>query len=110
MSVRSEHTFNRVLQLVQNQFPGVFFVPLRDAAPFCGFAYQTARNMGPSFPIKTTKQGKLRLVPVVEIAHFIAGKMEEAGVADMPGEPTPEPATLGRRRRTARQQVSGVPA
>lgn len=77
----STHSVSPVLQIVRDAFPGLFNVDVVPAAAFIGMAEQTARNklhLG-EFPLKTTKQGRRRLVSIVEIAAYLEGQIAAAG-------------------------------
>lgn len=77
-----QNLYASVANEVRAAFPGQFHVPLHDAAIFIGYAPKTARNLGDAFPLKTIKQGKLRMVPLPELVRHLSAQLEAAGIPD----------------------------
>lgn len=71
---------NFVLRQVREAFPGQYNIPVRHVAPFIGYAYKTARNMGENFPVATVKQGGLRFVPVAALVEYLVAQQIAAGI------------------------------
>jgi hypothetical protein len=76
------------LQQVHQAFPGVFHIPMPQAARFVGISPKTARNrqhLGkPLF--KTIVRDGLRYVPATELAAFVAADLDAAGFIAEPQE------------------------
>lgn len=76
------------LQEVRQAFPGVFQIPLPQAARFVGISPKTARNrqhLGkPLF--KTIVRDGFRYVPATELAAFLAADLDAAGFVAEPQE------------------------
>jgi hypothetical protein len=81
--VSALHSF--VLAQVREAFPGQYNIPVRHVAPFIGYAYKTARNMGENFPVATVKQGGLRFVPVAALVEYLVAQQIAAGI-QLPGD------------------------
>lgn len=107
---------NFVLGQVREAFPGQYNIPVRHVAPFIGYAYKTARNMGENFPIPTVKQGGLRFVPVAALVEYLVAQQLAAGIkladdqpavdmpADQPAKRSPgRPPKLAASRGRAAQ-------
>ncbi|NDP46839.1 MAG: hypothetical protein GZ085_00335 [Sulfuriferula multivorans] len=69
------HDMSKTLQILLAQFPGAVQIPLANAAAACSIRLQTARNqlVAGTFPIRTVKIGRRRLVRLDDLAAFIDG-------------------------------------
>jgi hypothetical protein len=103
---------------VNAAFPGIYNIPLADAARFAGFAYQTARNQlqDGSFPIATVKIGKRRYISVAVLVDYLVSQAPQPATpaeAEEPpakrpvGRPRKNPAFAHKRARAA-QLVGGM--
>lgn len=95
------------LTLLLAQFPGQFKLTLRQAANALGIAEQTARNRvtNRSFPLPTFKEGKLRLVALVDLAAYLDST---SAAAACPAAAPPAPPEPMRKRGRPRNVVREV--
>lgn len=69
---------------VNKAFPGVFSIPMSDAAVFLGISPKTARNQLSATgqgPFKTVLRGGKRYVPALALAEIIAADIVAAGIS-----------------------------
>lgn len=107
------------LEQVNKAFPGVFNIPLADAAGFLGISPKTVRNQLSATgqaPFKTVLRGGKRYVPALALAEIIAADLVAAGItssfdagvtqtATATPEPTNEkPTKRGKGRPTKVEQ------
>jgi hypothetical protein len=86
---------------------GRILLPLDEAARALGIAEKTIRNqlVYGSFPIRTVKIGRRRLVVVADLLRYIAGGDTPAEQADPAAQPEPR-----RQRGRPRKYQAAAPA
>lgn len=102
------HSF--VLGQVKEAFPGQYNIPVRHVAPFIGYAYKTARNMGENFPVATVKQGGLRFVPVAALVEYLVAQQLAAGIKLTDDQPAADIVESLVERHLADDQPAEQPA
>jgi hypothetical protein len=65
----------KTIEVLRLQFPGRVLIPVLEAGQAIGYAQSTVRGKlhHATFPLKTVKNGDMRMVHIVELAHYIDG-------------------------------------